>query len=170
MSNRLTMKILIAGDGGVGKTTFLYRYKEGRFLEDTSMTIGVDFSLKSIIIDDNTVEMQIWDFGGQDRFRFMLPRYTEGAQGALVLADLTRLATFSNIKEWVNIIRASEEELPILLVGTKNDLHDDIQVDDEFALELKEKYNIFNYMKTSSKTGENIEKSFELLVRKVIGI
>ena len=170
MSNRLTMKILIAGEGGVGKTTLLHRYKEGRFLKDTSMTIGVEFSLKSIIIEENTVEMQIWDFGGQDRFRFMLPRYVEGAQGALVLADLTRISSFSNIGEWLNILRANEKQLPILLVGTKNDLEDDIQVNDEFALELKEKNNIFNYIKTSSKTGENIEKSFELLVRKVIGI
>jgi len=168
MLDQLALKILSAGDGGVGKTTFLYRYKEGRFLEDTSMTLGVEFSLKTLMLDGRKVDLQIWDFGGQDRFRHMLPNYVEGAKGALLLADLTRVASFNNIEEWVNTLRAHEEALPIILVGTKNDLVDDIQVDDESAMEFKDKYDLSEYITTSSKTGENVDKAFDLLVRKII--
>ncbi len=168
MSKKLAMKILLAGDGEVGKTTLLYRFKEGRFFEGASMTLGVDFSLKNITIDEYSIDLQIWDFGGQDRFRFMLHNYTEGAKGALICADLTQPTSFNNVDEWVKILRATDEELPLLLVGTKNDLVDDIQVDDELAMEIKSEYNLFDYIKTSSKTGEKIDQVFDLLVRKII--
>jgi len=168
MSERLAMKILIAGDGAVGKTTLLYRFKEGRFFENARMTLGVDFSLKTINIDEYTVDLQLWDLGGQDRFRFMLHRYVEGARGALLLVDLTCLTSFDNLEGWIDMLRASDEELPILLVGTKNDLVDEIQVDDEFAIEFIPKLKLFKYIKTSSKSGENIESCFDLLVRKII--
>ncbi len=169
MVDQLACKILIAGDGGVGKTTLLYRYKEGRFIEDTSMTLGVEFSLKTIMVDEFKVDLQIWDFGGQDRFRHMLPNYCEGALGALLMVDLTRPTSFNSVEEWVKILRVTNEDLPIILVGTKNDLvEDDVRVDDELAMEIQSDNNLFEYLKTSSKTGENIEKCFDVLVRKII--
>lgn len=168
MSKSLVMKILTAGDGGVGKTTLLYRYKEGRFLEDTTMTLGVEFSLKTLRIDDCRVDLQIWDFGGQDRFRYMLPNYVVGAKAALLLFDLTRIMTLDNLEEWVGILRAQDPYLPIIFVGTKNDLTDEIQVEDDYALEFKERFKLFDYIKTSAKTGENIEKAFERLAKKVM--
>ena len=168
MSKSLVMKIITAGEGGVGKTTLLYRYKEGRFLEDTSMTSGVEFSLKTLLIDKYKMDLQIWDFGGQDRFRYMLPNYVVGALGALFMVDLSRIMTLDNIEEWVNLIRKNNPRLPIILVGTKNDLVEEIQIDDDYAMEFKNKYEIFDFIKTSSKSGENVEKCFEKLARKII--
>lgn len=168
MSKSLVMKILTAGDGGVGKTTLLYRYKEGRFLEDTTMTLGVEFSLKTLMIEDCRVDLQIWDFGGQDRFRYMLPNYVVGAKAALLLFDLTRIMTLDNLEEWVGILRAQDPDLPIIFVGTKNDLTEEIQVEDDYALEFKQRFKIFDYLKTSAKTGENIEEVFERLAKKVM--
>jgi len=162
------MKILTAGDGGVGKTTLLYRYKEGRFLEDTSMTLGVEFSLKTLHIDDYKVDLQIWDFGGQDRFRYMLPNYVVGALGSLLMVDLTRLMTLDSVEEWVEILRKNNPRLPIIFIGTKNDLTDEIQVDDDYAMEFVKKHNFFDFVKTSSKSGENVEKCFEILAKKII--
>ncbi|MHA2130550.1 MAG: ADP-ribosylation factor-like protein, partial [Promethearchaeota archaeon] len=66
MSTPKLFKIITAGDGGVGKTTLLYRYVEGRFLESTKMTLGVEFFMKEIHIEDEIINLQVWDFGGQE--------------------------------------------------------------------------------------------------------
>ncbi|MBA7630506.1 hypothetical protein ES703_38028 [subsurface metagenome] len=88
MSKPKLLKVITAGDGGVGKTTLLYRYVEGRFLADTKMTLGVEFFLKEINIRGETVNLQVWDFGGQDHFRPLLKDYSVGAKGALLLLTL----------------------------------------------------------------------------------
>ncbi len=82
-------KIVVGGDGGVGKTTLLHRFVTGSFEETTHMTIGVQFHNKELHIADFDVTLSVWDLGGQDRFRFILPSYVLGAKGALLLFDLT---------------------------------------------------------------------------------
>ncbi|GAH39257.1 unnamed protein product, partial [marine sediment metagenome] len=89
MSKPRVLKIITTGEGGVGKTTLLHRYVEGIFLADTKMTLGVEFFLKELDLDGNKILLQIWDFGGQERFRFLLQNYIMGAKGALLLFDLT---------------------------------------------------------------------------------
>ena len=89
MSRPLVLKILTAGEGGVGKTTLLHKYIKGEFLADTKMTIGVEFFLKEMNVDGFDVILQLWDFGGQERFRFLLESYVTGARGALLMFDLT---------------------------------------------------------------------------------
>ena len=75
MTKKFILKILTAGEGGVGKTTLLQRYVEGKFSEETKMTIGVEFFLKEMEIDEKHCTLQLWDFGGQERFRFLLESY-----------------------------------------------------------------------------------------------
>jgi small GTP-binding protein len=162
------MKIITAGDGGVGKTTLLRRYIEGKFLTDTKMTIGVDFFLKKLNIDGTLVIFQLWDFGGQQHFRFLLKSYVIGAKGAFLMFDLTRLSTLNNLEEWVNICRSTNPNLPILFLGTKLDLVDQSSVPNDYFDELKEKFNLFDFLKISSKTGENVDLAFELLTREVL--
>jgi len=87
MSKSIVLKVLTGGDGGVGKTTLLHRYVEGKFSSETKMTIGVEFFLKELMIDDQKVLLQLWDFGGQERFRFLLKSYVIGARGALLMFD-----------------------------------------------------------------------------------
>ena len=82
-------KILVAGEGGVGKTTLLYRYIKEEFLKDTEMTIGLDFFSKNIKLDGLDITLQFWDFGGQDRFQFLHDYYTKGASGAILMFDLS---------------------------------------------------------------------------------
>lgn len=97
MSKAILLKIITAGDGGVGKTTLLYRYIEGRFLANTRMTIGVEFFLKELNIEGKKILLQVWDFGGQDHFRPLLKNYAVGARGALLLFDLTRPSSLERI-------------------------------------------------------------------------
>jgi len=162
------LKIITAGDGGVGKTTLLYRYVENRFLADTKMTLGVEFFLKETYIKGETINLQVWDFGGQDHFRPLLKDYSVGAKGALLLFDLTRPSSLENIEQWVNICRKENPELPVLFLGTKADLVDDVCVDAEYIKDHQDKFNLYDYMAISAKTGENVENAFESLTRRVL--
>jgi len=164
----LFLKVILAGDGGVGKTTLLYRYVEDRFMNETKMTLGVDFMVKELIIKNYQVMLQIWDFGGQDHFRHLLHRYVLGARGAVLMFDLTRITTLESTEEWVNICRTYDQDLPIIYLGTKYDLQELIMVDNDLALNMKEKFNFIDYIKTSSKTGRNIEDAFEQLTLSIL--
>jgi len=168
MSSPILLKVITAGEGGVGKTTLLYRYVEGRFLVNTKMTLGVEFFMKDLEIDERTINLQVWDFGGQDHFRPLLKNYSKGARGALLLFDLTRPSSLEKIDQWVNICRGENPDIPIIFLGTKSDLTESITVDDDFALKFPKKYDFFKYLKVSSKTGENVNLAFELLVREII--
>ena len=168
MTKKFILKILTAGEGGVGKTTLLHRYVEGKFSADTKMTIGVEFFLKEVEIDGKQCTLQLWDFGGQERFRFLLESYVLGAKGALLMFDLTRPMTLENLQQWVTICRKGDPNLPILFVGTKLDLVNDIMVDDEYALSFKDQFDLFDFLKISSKSGENVAEAFAILTRKIL--
>jgi small GTP-binding protein len=163
-------KILLVGNGGAGKTSLLRRYVDGFFDESTIMTVGVDFFIKEISFDNAHCLLQLWDLGGQERFRYLLENFVMGARGALLLFDLTRMPKIGEILEWVNIARLHDLTLPIILVGTKSDLEDIIAVDDESALHLKNTFNMIEYIKTSAKSGINVDKVFETLTKKLVDI
>ena len=167
MTATILLKVITGGDGGVGKTTLLHRYVEGRFLADTKMTLGVEFFMKELEIDGKKVNLQVWDYGGQDHFRPLLKNYSKGARGALLLFDLTRPSSLDRIDQWVNICREENPDIPIIFLGTKLDLIESISVDDKFALKFPKKYDFFKYMKISSKTGENVNLAFELLAKEI---
>ncbi len=161
-------KIVIAGDGGVGKTTLLHKYVTGLFLADTSMTIGVQFHIKHVRLGDATCTLQLWDFGGQERFRFMLPNYTRGAKGALLLFDTTRMSSLNVLAELAGICRSFDPSLPILLIGTKVDRVADLSVTSETAREYLDTLSLLDYVEVSAKTGQNVEMAFEMLVKKML--
>ncbi len=165
MPKKYVYKIIAAGDGGVGKTALLQRYVEGKFNEKTQLTIGVEFFSKSLEFEGNQFVLQLWDFGGQERFRFMLEGYMKGAKGALLIFDLSRLDTLNNLQEWVTLLRKYNMSLPLLIVGTKLDLIDNSKIPNDYINDLTMKYNSFDLVKVSSKTGENIEKTFEKIIR-----
>ncbi len=168
MGKKFIFKILVAGAGGVGKTTLLHRVVHNKFLEDTRMTIGVEFFLLNMNIENTECNLQLWDFGGQERFRFMLDSYVMGAKGALLLYDLTRMKTLDKLEEWVGIVRKHDPELPILFVGTKKDRVEDISVADDYAQEFMEPLRLFEHVKISSKTGDNVLPAFEKIVRRIL--
>ena len=168
MSKSIVLKVLTAGEGGVGKTTLLHRYVEGKFSSETKMTIGVEFFLKELMIDDQKVLLQLWDFGGQERFRFLLKSYVIGARGALLMFDLTRAMTLEKIPQWVNICRKENPNLPILFLGSKADLAEDMNISKDYIMSYKEQFNLYDYLEVSSKTGNNVESAFENVTRKIL--
>ena len=168
MPKSKVLKTIITGEGGVGKTTLLHRYIEGRFDANTRLTIGVEFFLKELTIDEDSIFLQIWDFGGQERFRFLLSNYAKGAKGALLLFDLTRPLTLNTLEEWVNICRSDDPDIPILLIGSKADLEEMITVNEELIESLKSEFQFFDYVRISSKTGENVKEVFEKIARAIV--
>jgi small GTP-binding protein len=159
MSTRYTFKCIVAGDGGTGKTTLINRYMTNKFSVDTKVTIGAGFYTKTLEIEDALIKLQIWDFGGEKRFRFILPTYCKGAHGVIMAFDLTRLPTLVGLDEWIDIIKKNADNPKIILIGTKLDLGQ--MVDDNTIQEFIEKNKeIASVYKTSSKTGENVEEVF----------
>jgi len=132
------------------------------------MTIGVEFFLKEVQVHGQDCTLQIWDFGGQERFRFLLKSYVMGAKGALLMFDLTRPMTLENLNEWISIVRGNDPGLPILFVGTKLDLKEDISVDDDYAKSFLEQFDLLDYIKVSSKTGENVQETFREIAERVL--
>ncbi len=163
-------KILVTGNASVGKTSLLRRYVDGMFDESSILTVGVDFFTKELIFDNARCLLQLWDLGGQERFRYLIENFVMGSRGAVLLIDLTRMPIIKDILEWVNISRLHDINLPILLVGTKSDLIDLIAIDDESALHLRNTFNMIDYVQTSAKTGNNVEEAFELITKKLVQI
>ena len=159
----IVLKILTAGEGGVGKTTLLHKFVDGTFLQDTRMTIGIQFHVKELDINGTHFSLQLWDFGGQERFRFMMESYVAGAKGALLLFDLTRATTLDKIDQWVSILRKHDKNLPILLVGTKLDLPESNSITEDYIDSIKEEINAVDFIKISSKDHTNVNKAFELI-------
>ena len=168
MAKQILFKILTVGDGSVGKTTLLQRYVEGLFKGSQDMTIGVNFYLKRLQYRDFDIALQLWDFGGQNRFRFLLKKYVKGASGALLLFDLSNPVSIESADDWIKLVRMHNANLPIILVGTKYDLVNPKAIDDNLSNFLVAEYNFIADVKTSSKTGRNIEGVFDLLIRDLL--
>jgi len=112
--------------------------------------------------------LQLWDFGGQERFRFLLKKYVKGAAGALLLYDLTNPATIESANEWVELVRMHNSSLPIILVGTKYDLVDPEYINDNASNLVLAKSDLIANIKISSKTGMNVEDVFTLLINDLL--
>jgi small GTP-binding protein len=163
-----TFKIIIFGDAGCGKTTLTQRFLTNLFVSDQTMTIGVDFEVKSLAVDNQKVKLQIWDFGGEERFRFLLPTYVRGARGGLFLYDITNYSSIAHIDDWLSVIRKeirAEDIFPIIVVGGKADLVENREVSSADGIKIAKSRNVNGFIETSSKTGENVEKTFEALTR-----
>jgi small GTP-binding protein len=99
-------KVVVVGDGGIGKSTMIQRLITGKFVP-MKITIGTDLATIQKNIDSNSIKLQVWDFAGEKRFRFFLPNYARGAKGCLLCYDVTRYTSFQNLPEWYDIVRQS---------------------------------------------------------------
>ncbi|MFX0101441.1 MAG: Rab family GTPase [Candidatus Hodarchaeota archaeon] len=161
-------KISVGGAGGVGKTTLLHRYMHNEFIEDTKLTIGVQMHTQSLNRQGRKISLVMWDLGGQERFRFIQDTYIKGSRAAFVCFDMSRYATFPQVKQWVDMIRKnSSPSIPIVLVGTKMDLvtdKEDLASINESANELVKELGLMCYCPTSSKWNTNVYETIHYLV------
>ncbi|HDZ18623.1 MAG TPA: GTP-binding protein [archaeon] len=158
-----TFKIMMLGDASVGKTSLTIRYIKGFFMEDLKLTIGVDFYSKTTEFNEKNVKLQIWDFGGEERFRFLLSQYCKGANGAFFLYDITNSKSLEHLPDWTQIIRENAGDIPIMLIGSKVDLDEFRAVTRDDGILAAKKYSLTSFVELSSKTGENVEQAFNVM-------
>lgn len=154
-------KLMLLGDGGVGKTTMINRFVCGSYIP-SQMTIGTGFAIKDVALDGERITLSIWDFAGEERFRFLVPRFCEGSHGCILAFDSARPRTFFNLEEWLELVRKHTNDIPVILVGTKCDI---ACFDDELAKELVNKHNLVSYNASSAKDDIGITEIFQLITR-----
>ncbi|MHA1399699.1 MAG: GTP-binding protein [Candidatus Heimdallarchaeaceae archaeon] len=159
-SYKYTFKILLLGDGAVGKTSLVQRFIHNKFQSGYLMTIGMEPYSRFETINGTRCVLQLWDIAGQERFQTMRTIFFKGSLGALVTYDITRRKTFENLKTWINEARTESPRIMLILVGNKNDLDDLREVSYEEGAEYAKKNGCIGFIETSAKTGENVADAF----------
>ena len=130
-------KILILGDAGVGKSCLLLRYTDNTYKDGFISTIGVDFKLKQLEVDGKQVRLKIWDTAGQERFRTITSSYYRGADGIILVYDVTDVNALEGVRQWLNEInRYAANEADRILVGNKIDAKSEKKIDTDTAAEF----------------------------------
>jgi len=165
--NELDLKILLVGDTCVGKTSILSKYIDDIFEENHISTIGVEYKVKSIIINGIKINLRIWDSSGQDRFRSITQSFFRNADGILFIFDLTEKKTFEGVKQWLIDSEYYDLNIKKILVGNKVDLVEKRKVDkviiDNFVKKIQLKY-----YEMSAKDGTNIDNTFRELAEMIL--
>ncbi|XP_006434339.2 probable protein phosphatase 2C 11 [Citrus clementina] len=162
-------KLLLIGDSGVGKSTLLLSFTSDTF-EDLSPTIGVDFKIKHVTLGGKKLKLAIWDTAGQERFRTLTSSYYRGAQGIIMVYDVTRRDTFTNLADiWAKEIDlySTNQDCIKLLVGNKVDKESERVVSKKEGIDFAREYGCL-FLECSAKTRVNVEQCFEELVLKIL--
>jgi small GTP-binding protein len=120
------------------------------------------------MVDGESVDLQIWDFGGEDRFRFLLPAYALGAQGGIFMYDITSILSLSHMNDWLEVLREQARDIPVIIAGTKADLAANRKVYPEEVTDMGRKHGLTEMLEVSSKTGQNVDLLFESVARAMI--
>lgn len=163
------VKVVLAGDSGVGKTNILSQFVRNQFNPVSLTTIGVEFATKTVNVNDKTVKAQIWDTAGQERYRAITSTYYKGAKGAILVYDITVPNSFTNLERWIKEIRNNTEnpKIPILLVGNKIDLKDERRILEEEGKNLAAKEEMI-FMETSALMATNVNEAFYKLIEWIL--
>ena len=164
------LKLVLLGDGAVGKTTLRRRFLGEGFKAGYSATIGADFAIKRINLENYRLTFQIWDLAGQQRFAAVRELYYRGSRGALLVFDVTNPSSFNNLPSWLEELWKKAGRVPMILCGNKIDLRDEVpksispELGQEYARRLSEAlgYEV-PYIETSAKTGANVNEAFQEL-------
>lgn len=167
---KFAFKIILIGPSAVGKTSLINRYVKNQFV-DYKPTLGVDFLLKEVTLDDSHSKLSIWDIGGHEKFKTLHQSYYSGTNGALLIFDLTRRKTYEEMDQWYKeMVEILGRKIPFMLIGNKRDLIKKRKggpIPDDEAGEYAESHGSI-FIKTSAKTGKNVEKAFIELVKKML--
>ena len=144
------------------------QYTENTFHEVHITTVGLDHKTKEVQIDNKTYKIQIWDTAGQERFRSIAKNYFKGAHGIILIYDVTNKDTFESVRNWIKQIKEEvNDNVCIILVGNKIDMEDQRVVTKEQGESMANEYGLTHY-ECSAKTGDNVEKSFNDLVKTTV--
>ena len=161
LSFNFLAKILLLGEFRVGKSSMVLRYVEDRFPGDYMATIGANFLVKSVDLENIRVGLQIWDLGGHTRSSQVGRVFFQGVSGALLVYDLTRPDTLEKIPLWQEQLKKFSPNAKLYLVGNKNDLTGERQISTEEGRSAQKQFSVEHFFETSAKTGDYIQETFE---------
>ncbi|XP_028264025.1 ras-related protein Rab-37-like [Parambassis ranga] len=161
-------KTILVGDSGVGKTSLLVQFDQGKFIPGSfSATVGIGFTNKVVTVDGVKVKLQIWDTAGQERFRSVTHAYYRDAHALLLLYDITSKTSFDNIRAWLTEIHEyAQSDVVIMLLGNKADMSGERAIRRDEGERLAREYSV-PFMETSAKTGVNVELAFTAVAKEL---
>jgi len=164
----LLFKLLIVGDSGVGKSCLLMRFTEDNFTTEFTTTLGIDFKIKTVTVDDKKIKLQIWDTAGQERFRSITSSYYKGAMGVLMVYDCTDEKSFQNVRNWMkNLEEHGPNDVEKILIANKVDLESSRVVPTNRAQALADEYNDMKLFEVSAKDSIGVSDAFMHLTKKI---
>ena len=167
-SKELMYKVILAGDGAVGKTSLIEKFITGKFEKDYRMTLGTNIFAKSLNVDGSSVKLIIWDLAGQPHFKHVRAGFYLGAAGALLVYDVTRRATLENLDNWRGEMAKNTGEVSAsVVVGNKCDLDNLREVKKGEGKSYADGINA-PFFETSAKAGDNVESAFSSLARCIV--
>jgi small GTP-binding protein len=163
-----TFKILTLGESEVGKTSILRRFVENKFLKNHLATIGIDYRTKIIKVYGRDIRLKIWDTAGQERYHNITNHIFKGADGIVLIFDVTQESSFIKINDWIEQIKSniSQEEICLILLGNKCDIEERM-VSKEKGKEMADSLNV-DYYETSALNGTGINEAFEALSKLIV--
>jgi len=167
MSPSYLFKIVTVGGAAVGKTSIIVRYTTGKFREYYSPTLGADFAIKSMELDDNRVKLQIWDMGSQDFLGSVRAGFYPGAKGVLFMYDVTSRESFEELTKWKKEVDLHVKGYERLVVANKTDLKDERVVSKAEGKKIAKRFGGI-YLESSVKLNENVNDSFSKMAEMVL--
>jgi len=163
-----SVKLVLLGDSGVGKTSIATQYISGKAPQSVKPTIGAAFVTKSVVVDGQPIELLIWDTAGQEVYRGLAPMYYRSALIAIIVYDITRQASYDSVSYWINELKANADSRTVIVVcANKSDLDDQRVVEEQLAQQFAESQGAL-YASTSASTGNGVERMFQMAVGKLL--
>ena len=170
-SETYRFKIVVVGDGAVGKTSLIKKFTKGTFERDYVKTIGAQFSKYNKKIDDDLIRLVFWDIAGQEDFNFLQPLFYKESKAAIIVYSLEENTlgekSFTHIENWYEVVEKNCGDIPIVLFANKVDLVNESSINKSKIQKLAEEYKFLNLFFTSAKTGENVVKAFNAIIERL---
>ena len=165
----IKIKIMLLGESQIGKTSLIQRYVKNNFNLSYITTVGIDFQLKQIKMNNKSIKLQIWDTAGQERFKNITKSYFHSSDGFIVGYDITSRLSFTNVSTWLKEINDNApEEIQKILIGNKCDLNER-EVTTEEGQKLAEE-NGMKFFETSAKNDINVNETFESITKDILHV
>ena len=164
----INLNILLVGDANVGKTSILLKYTENFFPNQYQATIGVEYKMKIIKLNNMNIKLQIWDTAGQERYKSIAKNFFHSANGVFLVFDITDKKSFENLNKWIEDVKEnSPKDCKYIIIGNKSDLSDQRTIStfeiDNFVKEKKS-----SYFEVSAKNDEGLNEAFINLSKEII--
>ena len=154
----ISFKVIIIGDCGVGKSSISLKATKNQFLEQYKTTIGFEFFIFNIKINNLNINLQIWDTCGQEEYRSLITSFYKNSSLAIIVYAIDNITSFNNVDSWIKDLKQySNPNIKIILIGNKNDLNDKRQIEFEKGNQFAKDYNLDLFFETSAKSGFNVQ-------------